>query len=287
MATALAVDSLTAASQFLSNVPDVIWSGIVASGLTFMGVMLSNRSNTHRLLVQLSHDSEQKERDRVLTLRREVYLKVAEELARVSSHLSKIPHLDPVSQHLDNGLSEYFAASAKLQFVACRETAELSGELTMRYSEILMQLLTKAQPVHDLNVDVGLFSEAANKYQKDADRIVAAMREMNESGNPEPQRMKALHRSFEFSQEQASLHNSSRAEAQNKLPAALNDYTVALFSELRSVGALQMKFIASVRRELGLEADSSNAEAKLEAAHQRINRALDGLVESLERKSPP
>ncbi|WP_146098209.1 hypothetical protein [Xanthomonas euroxanthea] len=277
-------NTLAFSAELLSSVPDVVWSGIVASGLTLMGVMLSNRSNTDRLILQLSHDSNQKERDRSLALKRDLYLKVAEEVAKVNTHLSKIPRLDPLTQNLEEGLSDYFATAAKIHLVSTAETAELCSELTMRYGEMFVRLLLKAEPIHSLQFDINLYTDAANKYQRDADRIISAMREMNEAGNPDPHRMEALRRSFDYSQEQASVHNNAREEAQEGIPNAHKDYAISLLGELRSVATLQMNFISSVRRELNLESSSSSSEEQLDASHQRMNLALEELVGSLEKR---
>ena len=40
----------------LKSIPDVIWSAFLASILTLSGVLISNRSNTTRLRLQLEHD---------------------------------------------------------------------------------------------------------------------------------------------------------------------------------------------------------------------------------------
>jgi hypothetical protein len=81
--------------DFLARVPDVIWSGLIASVVTLSGVMISNRSNTKRLIRQLAHDSQEKHKERFASMRRDVYLKAAEELAKVSSFFGRLPQIDP------------------------------------------------------------------------------------------------------------------------------------------------------------------------------------------------
>src|SRR5262245_53109824 len=86
--------------DLLKFIPDVVWSGIIASLLTLSGVLISNKSNTARLRMQLNHDAEQKERDRKATIRREVYIRAAEELVKANTHLvpsRKLISLKPIS----------------------------------------------------------------------------------------------------------------------------------------------------------------------------------------------
>ena len=63
--------------DFIESVPDVVWAAVIASIITLSGVIAANISNTNRLKLQLGHDSREKEKDRKMTLRREVYLQAA------------------------------------------------------------------------------------------------------------------------------------------------------------------------------------------------------------------
>src|SRR3546814_7020246 len=72
--------------ELLKEVPDVVWSAVIASVITLAGVMLSNWSNTQRLMRQLAHDAHEKEKERSSAMRRDVYLKATEEMAKVGSY---------------------------------------------------------------------------------------------------------------------------------------------------------------------------------------------------------
>ena len=72
---------------FVQTIPDVIWSGLIASVLTLGGVLISNRSNSSRLKLQLRHDAEQKTTERTASLRRDVYLEAAEQLTKANAYL--------------------------------------------------------------------------------------------------------------------------------------------------------------------------------------------------------
>jgi hypothetical protein len=174
---------------YFSRIPDVVWSGILASLLTLTGVMLSNWSNTKRLVKQLDHDSSEKAKDRFNSMRRDVYLKAAEEIAKVNSYLGGIPQLDPTKINIGDGLADFLAASAKLQLVAQPETSRLAGDLTTRYGEIFMSLLFKAMPVHSANSDIKILGDFYDRNQAEVTRVLAEMTQLNESGQPNPERL--------------------------------------------------------------------------------------------------
>src|SRR3546814_14469727 len=116
--------------------------------------MLSNWSNTKRLIKQLSHDSSEKERDRINALRKDVYLRAAEEAAKVSSYLGKIPQLDPSKENIADGLSALFGVAANLHLVSQPEPSTIAGELVTLSGEILMFHLSKASPLHALTTNI-------------------------------------------------------------------------------------------------------------------------------------
>lgn len=266
---------------YLTKIPDVVWSGLLASALTLAGVMLSNMSNTKRLLKQLSHDSEEKGKDRINSVRKDVYLKAAEEMAKANGYLGKIPQLDPTKENLGDGLSEFFAAAAKLQLVSQPNTALLTGELVTRYGEILLGLLPQASPVHNLNSEIRLASDFYDRNQAEVTRVVAEMTQLNESGQPNPVRFAALERSYESAQQAANHFAEARSNASKQHAAAMREYTIALLNEIRSIGLLQVQLTAAIRSELSLETDIAEYETRLQANFERMDRSFQGLLAKL------
>jgi len=267
----------------LSLIPDVVWSALLASALTLAGVMLSNRSNTKRLVKQLTHYSNEKEKERINSLRRDVYLKAVEELAKVNNYLGKLPQLDPGEANLGDGLSEFFAVAAKLQLVCKPKTSGLANELVARYSELLMSLMAKVSPIHNLNINIRLTGSFYDRNEAEVTRALAAMTQLNESGQPDPVRFAALQRSFEGAQRLANHFAEERASAYAQQRVAMRNYTADLLKEIRSVGNLQVRFMAAIRGELGLTTDTSGLEACLQATQDRVNTSVQTLLTELER----
>lgn len=268
--------------QYVEAIPDVVWAAILGSALTLFGVMLSNRDNTKRLQTTLAHESAEKAADRIHSLRRDIYLRAAKEMARVSNYLGKIPQLDPTTENIADGLAGFFGASMKLQLVAEPATAKLANELTARYSEMLFSLLAKASPVHTLQANIRIASDFYEQKQAEVNRVLAEMTQLNESGHPDPIRFEALKRSFEYSQQALSGIAEDRSKSFEARNTALREYTVALLQEVRSVGPLQMRLATAIRGELALATESSDYEAQAQANFERIDSAMKGLLATLE-----
>ena len=277
----IVVSHLMQLFSFLSHIPDVVLSGLLASLLTLAGVMLSNRSNTNRLVKQLTHDSDEKARDRINALRREVYLNAAEEMAKVNGYFGKIPQLDPTKVNIGDGLAEFFAASAKLQLVAQPDTSRLAGELTVRYGEILMDLLLKAMPIHSLNAEIRILSEMCDRNQTEVSRVLAVMTQLNESGQPNPQRFAALQRTFDGSQQLRNDFAAKRDHAFQQLNTAMREYTIAFMGAMRTTGPLQIKLSAAIRGELDLATDVAEYETRLQINWERMDKSMKPMLEML------
>lgn len=267
---------------YIGAIPDVVWAAILASALTLLGVMLSNTGNTKRLLKTLAHESAEKAADRIHSLRKDIYLRAAEEMAKVSNYLGKIPQVDPAKENIADGLSGFFGASMKLQLVAEPATAKLANELTARYSEMLFALLAKASPVHTLQAEIKIASEFYEQKCAEASRALAEMTQLNESGRVDQLRFEALQRSLEYSQQAAIRIAEERAKNFEARDVAMREYTIALLKEMRSVGPLQMRLAAAIRSELSLATDPSDFDAQAQANFERIDRAMKGFLTTLE-----
>ncbi|KRE86655.1 hypothetical protein ASG75_00250 [Rhodanobacter sp. Soil772] len=269
--------------NYVAMIPNVVWAAILASALTFFGVMLSNRSNTSRLIKTLAHESSEKDKDRIHSLRKDVYLRAAETMAEVGNYLGKIPQLDPTKENIADGLSGFFGASIKLQLVAESGTAKLANELTARYTEMLFSLLAKASPVHTLQASIQIAGEFYDQKQSEVVRVLAEMTQLNESGSADPLRFEALKRSFDNSQQAATQLSEDRIKSFEERNLAMREYTIALLKEMRSVGPLQMRLTAAIRGELALATEASDYEAEAQANFERIDRSMKELLATLEK----
>jgi hypothetical protein len=269
--------------HYVAMIPNVVWAAILASALTFFGVVLSNRSNTSRLIKTMAHESAEKDKDRIHSLRKDVYLRAAEAMAEVGNYLGKIPQLDPTKENIADGMSGFFVASIKLQLVAESGTAKLANELTARYAEILFSLLAKASPVHTLQASIQIASEFYNQKQSEVARVLAEMTHLNESGSTDPVRFEALKRSLENSQQAATQFGQGRIKSFEERDLAMREYTIALLKEMRSVGPLQMRLTNAIRGELALAIEASDYEAEAQANFERIDRSMKELLATLEK----
>ena len=269
-------------AALLASVPDVIWSGIIGSVLTLAGVMLVNWSNTTRLRIQLAHDSEEKLRQRRAELRKGVYLTAVEEMVKASSHLASLSQAN-VSNDMMAPLQGFFASAAKLQLVADTETAVLVGDLVSTYGELMFGVMALAAPAQTARADAERDRAFYDKSQSEVDRILAAMKQHNESGNVDQKAFERLERSYEFASSQTKKYSSQQSENLRHATAHQLNFVRALIPQLKTIGLKTMNVSIQIRRELELDTDPEAMTIQLKAQWQRMDAALENLLHSLER----
>jgi len=266
---------------FLKSIPDVVWSGVIASALTLSGVLIANRSSTNRLKLQLEHDASEKAKERTATLRREVYLRAAEELVKANAHLAGLPQIDLSKTNLGDGLQGFFSAAARLQLIAEPKTALLVNQLAAEYGELVFRLMTHLVPVSDAKSDIQIADDLYSKAQAEVNRILSEMTKLNESGRPAPSVFEALDRSLRFQQDQAAKYASKRNDAWERFNQHNITFQKYLLSQLRDIGSKQIPVMIEIRRDLGLTGDLAEIEASMKKQWLRMEAHFDALIAAL------
>lgn len=264
-----------------ASIPSVIWSGVVGAALALCGVLVSNRSNTARLRIQLEHDAAEKGKERKAALRRDVYQNAIEELVKANVHLTGLPSLDPAKVNIGEGLQGFFSTAARLQLVAEPKTALLVNTLVGEYGELLIDLMAELMPAHAAQADIQLADRHYAKAQEELARILGEMGRLNESGRPEPAVFQALRRGFDFHQAQSIKFAAERDAAWSRFNSANIVFQRSVLARLRDIAPKQIPVMIELRRDLGLDGDLGELEAQIRQQTQRMQERLNALFEKL------
>ncbi len=269
-------------AQIFHSIPDVIWSGIIASFLTLSGVLISNRSNTTRLKTQLAHDREERFKERTQSLRRDVYLKTSEELVKLNAFLASLPQQDIAKGNLGDGFVGFQTASARLQLVAEPQTTLLAMRLSATYGELFLELMQHIMILGKAKVDIQVADDLYTKANNEVQRILSAMSQHNETGKTDQQAFEVLRRSFSFNQDQASKFAADRSAGWTAFNQGNIAFMRHLFSRLREIAPQQMKLMAEIRRDLSLNGDLSEVESEMQKQLDRMTEKFSIFLQSMD-----
>jgi hypothetical protein len=269
----------TSVQSFLQGIPDIVWTGIVASMMTLVGtlggVIATNWGNTKRLKLQLEHDTAEKAKERLATLRRELYLKAADANVRGLAYFGALPQADFTKPDADAPLRDVLAVGAQLQLVVSQDTAQLISNLISEYGELHMKLMAKVLPMHNLRSDINIRNFHYDNTQVEIKRVLATITQYNESGQKNPELFDRLNRSFEFSRNLAQKFADERAALWNQNNALQRQYMKDLIPEIKRIGELQIHILVELRRELDVGGDTDAFQQIMRQQSERVERAVD------------
>lgn len=250
--------------EIIKLVPEVIWSAIVASGITLFGVMVSNKSNTSRLELQLNHDTSEKSKERISELRHEVYLKAVEDIEITNIQLSTLANRELAKLDMTLELQAIIASMAKLRLVAEPETTRLAGELSAEFGLLFLKLLPRLAIVQDAKADIEINNSFYDSSFAEASRIQRDMQKFNEEGRQDLVVYQTLKSSYEFYFGQSQEYAAARARAHEVHGEKLGEFNAMLLPEMKDLSKVQLKVMMAIRKDLGIVCDVADLQRQLE-----------------------
>ncbi|MCE6977219.1 hypothetical protein EI534_07335 [Pseudomonas frederiksbergensis] len=250
--------------DLIKSIPSVVWAAAFASGITLFGVMLSNRSNTSRLVLQLNHDAGEKSKERISELRHEVYLKVVEDIENTNIHIGNLANCDLANLSLMSSLQAIAASIAKLKLVAEPETSILAGELSAAFGVLFFKLLPRLALVQDARTDIDINNSLHESSSAEVSRVTRDMNKFNEEGRQDGLVFQNLQSSYEFHSSQAQQYADAGALAYEVLQGRLHEFSTIFLPELKELLKIQLKVTVAIRKDLGIACDVADLQRQLE-----------------------
>ncbi|MEO6104283.1 MAG: hypothetical protein ABIP44_11700 [Pseudoxanthomonas sp.] len=273
--------------EFLQGVPAPAWGlagAIVGAFAGVFGTLRATRITTRngdarlerqlkhddaRFKGQLEHDAEQKSKDRAAVLRREVYLKAAEEMAAINGLLGQLASVDPTdAKAMSEGMLGFFKATAKVSLVASESTRKKVAELSGAYGKLFIDLMSDASEAHRLKIDINVNRGAYETINIERMRIVAAMRDANENADSK-YKFEALSNSFDSTAVQVDGISAEFSELSDKHNDALAAYGVSTGRKIAGLIELQAEVAALLRGEFDLDVDVEAMKAQFKEQSEK------------------
>ncbi len=265
----------------IGAIPDALWGALAGGLLTTLGTVISNRHNAANLEKQLAHDSIEKSKERTGTLRQEVYLLVAEELANANSVLGSLSDGNLTSFQAATEMKGLFSSVEKLKLVAEPATAILVGELSDSYGAALMRLLAASTPLMDSRIDIDIASKSCEKASEEANRYLSIITDMIDSGQIDVGAHKQLQNRFEFHQKRADKLAAERNALWVTHSERQLNFTKILVGELKPLSGRYVAANTAIRSDLGLPAEPQKLEEQMARQWEKMENELYKTLDTL------
>ncbi|PRE09676.1 hypothetical protein [Burkholderia multivorans] len=268
---------VTAVLDWLKLVPNVVWSGIVGSLVTVVGVLFTNLGLSKRHREQLAHSARESAVEREMDLRRDIYIPAIEATVVAFSAIGSMSDPTVKQSDVNEKFSDALAKIGKANAIATAETVHAIGDLTDGIRELFTRLIITRQPILALHGRMTAENGVVDRAVGDHGRWVQIQTELLFQGPLDPQKAAFLAGQINFTQGQIDQWSDKRSVSALELNLAQVEFLKTLLQLQPSVSRKVNVACVSIRRELALAGDD------LESVGQVFTRNAEQGQEFLRR----
>ncbi len=248
----------------LEKIPATFWGVVIGSFFSLGGVVASNRANDRRLRQQLTHDRELKNRERELSLRKDIYLAAAEAIATGINSLGAFANLDIPNDKLTTAYIDKSPSIAKVHVIAQKDTTKAVVKLVGELGTAYLRLFARRLPLLAEKQRIAFIKDQINAFGRERDRMLELMKQYNISGEKDPRKWDILDKNFKF--EQKRIEDAIKEH--DGLTSGMNSKQIELMTECinetTKLSRLIAPVLAAVRTELEMPLDEASYVAVIE-----------------------
>jgi hypothetical protein len=164
--------------DLLRAVPEAIWGVLLGSVLAFGATFVATR-------LQLRHDAEQRERDREMSLRRDIFLEAADAVAGTTDYFFKFANIDLPLSELTLTVAKPGWLN-KLYTVASLETIEAFSEASLALGAAAFELLRQRFVLEGVKSKLDVVNEQVEAARREQQSVGEIAHELaNQMPSPE------------------------------------------------------------------------------------------------------
>jgi len=247
-----------------------VGSYLITGGVTLLatlsGVFVANLSQNKRLRAQLAHEREMKNREREMSLRKDVYLAGAEAVYAGLLAVNRFANLETPHEKVIEGYLDKAPSLAKVHIIAKEETVKALVAFSAALDTLFVRLFARRGPLVSEKQKIDALVTQADITDKENSRTLELIKQYNLEGLTDQNRRDWLQRNFDFEQKQ------SKAARQEAASLAVTLYLKQLqlmedcTDEKNKLVRLLIPVVFSIRKELELSIDEVEYRRVLDAA---------------------
>jgi hypothetical protein len=269
-------------TELICKVPNVIWSAIIASCLTFLGVLWTNKGNERRQSALLEHEKQKYRSEQKLALKKEVFLNVARSFADVLGIIPKLINLDFSQKEIETQIADHSGIVAK-SYLAAKETsvAEILN-YSAETAESFIHLMKDRAVILDHKKASEIYQTYVDSANAEKDRVISILKELSLQGRKDPAIFDYLNETYEVQEGIVQKNTKSKEEQLSTLAPLHISFTKKCLSEHSRLLSMLPPMTIALRKELENDEDSQIFIDALNHNINRMNNVFDNLLASSE-----
>ncbi|MDK9717002.1 MAG: hypothetical protein OEL57_03735 [Trichlorobacter sp.] len=269
----------------IEKIPTTFWGVVVGSFFTITGVVITNRSNTKRLKIQLDHDREMKKLERELNLRKEIYLAAAEAISAGLVLVGRIGNFNIEYNKLMESFEEKSPSITKVNVIASDDTIKAFTAFMEELTGGILRLSHQRIKHGVLQQRISFIQTQLDKALEERDRMISLMKEFNLAGSTDKQRWAAIEQNNDFERKRIYELSEEKIELELQLFPAQMGLARECQSEIAILTELLPPLLKCVRNELQLPFDEISFKQVIEGSQRKqkelINQFIDDVTKHL------
>lgn len=255
----------------------------VATGsvITLFGVWLQSRSEAKRLRLQLEHDAKQREKERQMDLRREVFLGAAEALGKQVEYINLFSKTDFDYWKDQEILRGSPGAANKVHLIASNETIEAYAQAYQVVLEATPTLTKMRFEIEEVKTAIKGEGDLIAFLLAQRDETLLSIKALAPSAGQAQAVYETLNRQFTGLQERIDKAYKKQVELQSYLAQLLMKISGECFAVQNAFGKKLIELNLAARREVDLPIDEGRYREFTERTSKKAEAIIGGFIEDM------
>lgn len=267
--------------ELAEKIPATFWGVVVGSFFSIVGVAATNRASFKRMSAQFDHEQRLKTLEREMSLRKDIYLALAEAVNSAIQDTYRfanleIPHVDVTKNYVERSF-----AIAKVHVIGRTETIQALAIFSREVNAVFYKLWARRHLAFQVKEQISQIDRKLSEINAERQKYIALSKQFNLEGETSQQKWKVITENFDAEGKRAN----SLVEERGRLIQLLNEASYRLTHECSeaasSLGLVLLPLVKAVREELDLPLDLDVYRALQEESAERQRQSLEAFLREL------
>jgi len=248
---------MNALINLLAQIPATFWAVILGSLGPLAALFLTNHYHNRRLQAQFAHDRDLKNREREMSLRKDIYLGAAEAVSAGLIAVSRFANLEIPHEKLTEGYLDKAPSIAKVHVIGKEATVRAVVNFSAELNATFLRLGARRYALVSQKQQIESLRSESKASRNENDRTLELMKQYNIDGLNDPRKWDVLQKNFDFEQRRGEEARQKADTLAATLYPMLLQYTQECVGESIRLGGFWMPALFSARKELELPLDET------------------------------
>lgn len=154
-----------------------LFAAILASSLTLVGVYITLRSNNINQIKRMEFEAEEKKRDRIHQIQKDVYMNAIAELSNINISIGSFVSKKLDASEIELTMKSFASTMESLQIISNLELSSLARQLSQAYALIFIDLMLELKAIISLDYDIEINQDFITEEQQEVKILLKILQE--------------------------------------------------------------------------------------------------------------